>query len=77
MLQAREWEVVRIEALQPDRQRHGDKSGGPQHGSHPVGATENMTAPPTGCPSAEITRQLSTCVPRRKAGGALIVTVVS
>ncbi len=38
---------------------------------------ENMSEPPTGCPSAEITRQLSTCVPRRKAGGALIVTVVS
>ena len=37
--------------------------------------TENTSEPPTGCPSAEITRQLSTWVPRRSAGG-LTVTVV-
>src|SRR5262245_16658168 len=34
-----------------------------------------MSAPPTGCPSAEITRQLSTCVPRLRFGGAATVTV--
>src|SRR5262249_37069791 len=36
---------------------------------------ENITAPPTGWPSAEITRKLSTWVPRRSAAGAGIVTV--
>src|SRR5205823_14178142 len=36
---------------------------------------EKITEPPTGCPSAEITRQLSTCVPRAKLCGTFIVTV--
>ena len=31
---------------------------------------ENMMAPPTGWPSAEITRQLSTCVPAARPGGS-------
>ena len=38
---------------------------------------ENISEPPTGCPSAEITRQLSTCVPRCKLCGGVMVTVAS
>ena len=37
---------------------------------------ENINEPPTGCPSAEITRQLSRCVPRCKFAGAVTVTVL-
>ena len=36
---------------------------------------ENMIAPPTGWPSAEITRQLSTCVPAARPGGTGMTTV--
>src|SRR3954469_10772523 len=36
---------------------------------------ENSREPPTGCPSDEITRQLSTYVPRCRSAGAVTVTV--
>ena len=38
---------------------------------------ENNTAPPTGWPSAEITRQLSTLVPCRSSGGVSVTVVFS
>ena len=39
--------------------------------------TENTSEPPTGWPSAEITRQLSTWVPRRSVGGVTVTVVFS
>src|SRR5262245_45907315 len=38
---------------------------------------ENTNEPPTGCPSAETTRQLSTWLPRRSCCGVTVITLFS
>ena len=63
----------------PQRAAHDRIAGGnaPGAGCALGSPIENTSEPPTGWPSAEITRQLSTCVPRRRRGGVTMTVVFS